>query len=279
MRKEKLIIGKVLTTLLTSMLLTLVLYGASPALAATAPSLGAADNFGVLGASTVTNTGPTVIYGDLGLYPGTSITGFFNTTANDGPGIVVGAVNQTDAVAHQAQTDVTTAYDNITAMPFTQDLTGQNLGGLTLTPGVYKFSSSAQLTGVLTLNASDNDNAVWVFQIGSTLTTASDSSVVFIHGGQECNVFWQVGSSATLGTGTNFVGNILADQSITLTTGANITGRALASNDAVTMHSNTIIRPSSCRKTPNAPVPELPTMLLVSTGIFGLVLIGQKRKD
>ena len=123
----------------------------------------------------------------------------------------------------------------------TQNLTGQNLGGLTLTPGVYSFSSSAQLTGTLTLDAQGDPNALFVFQIGSTLTTASNSSVVFINGGQGNNTFWQVGSSATLGTGTAFTGNILALASITLTTGANIRcGRALARNGAVTQDHNNI---------------------------------------
>src|SRR6202022_32198 len=128
-------------------------------------------------------------------------------------------------VAMQAQNDLTTAYNNIAATPCTVDLTGQNLGGLTLTPGVYCFSSSAQLTGTLTLNALGNPNALFIFKIGSTLTTASSSSVQVINPGSDCNVFWQVGSSATLGTGTSFVGNILALSSITLTTGATVSGR------------------------------------------------------
>ena len=207
---------------------------ASPASAQTAPSLGSAQSFAVLGGSTVTNTGSSVITGDLGVSPGSAVTGF-------PPGLVVsGTIHAADALALSAQNSVTTAYNSLAGQPCTQDLTGQDLGGLILTPGVYCFSSSAQLTGTLTLNAQGNANAVFIFQIGSTLTTASGSSVVLINGGSPCNVFWQVGSSATLGTTTSFVGNILALTSITLTTSASVTGRALARNGAVTLDTNTV---------------------------------------
>jgi hypothetical protein len=199
-------------------------------------SLGTAQNFGVLGGSTVTNTGATTVNGNVGVSPGSAVTGF-------PPGIVVGgAIHSNDAVAMQAQNDLTTAYNNIAATPCTVDLTGQNLGGLTLTPGVYCFSSSAQLTGALTLDALGNANALFLFKIGSTLTTASASTVTVINnGGSSCNkVYWQVGSSATIGTGTSFTGDILALASITFTTGANSNGRALARNGAVTLDTNNI---------------------------------------
>ena len=168
--------------------------------AQTAPTLGTAQSFAVLGASTVTNTGPSVITGNLGLSPLTSITGF-------PPGIVIGTIHQADAVATQAQADALTAYNSLagqTCLP-TNNLTGQDLGGLTLTAGVYCFSSSAGLTGTLTLDAQGNPNAVFIFQIGSTLITASNSSVKMINSGVPCNVFFQVRSSATLGTGTQFL--------------------------------------------------------------------------
>jgi hypothetical protein len=198
---------------------------------ATAPDLGVAASFAVLGGSTVTNTGPTVVNGDLGVWPGTAITGF-------PPGIVNGTIHAGDAVAQQAQSDVTIAYNDLAGQPCDFNLTGQDLGGLTLVQGVYCFDTSAQLTGALVLDAQNDPLAVWVFQMGSTLTTASNSSVAMINGGGPCNVFWKVGSSATLGTDTVFVGNILALESITLTTGAQMEGRALARNGAVTMDSN-----------------------------------------
>jgi hypothetical protein len=213
--------------------LTALLFFASSSWAQTAPSLGTAGNFSVLGGSTVTNTGPTVVNGDLGVSPGAAVIGF-------PPGIVNGTIHAADAVALQAQTDTTTAYNNLAGQPCTVDLTGQDLGGLTLTPGVYCFATSAQLTGTLTLNGLGNAGAVFIFKTGSTLTTASGSRVIAVNGAGSCNVFWQIGSSATLGTATQFAGNILALTSITLTTAASNSGRNLARNGAVTLDSNAV---------------------------------------
>ncbi len=198
-------------------------------------TLGTADSFGVLAGSTVTNTGASVVGGNLGVSPGTAITGF-------PPGVVTppGTIHSADAVAAQAQSDLTAAYVAIAGTPTLTDLTGTDLGGLTLTPGVYGFTSSAQLTGALTLDAGGNPNAVFIFKIGSTLTTATASSVTVINGGSACNVFWQVGSSATLGTTTAFAGNILALTSITMNTGATLSGKALARNGAVTLAGNNV---------------------------------------
>jgi hypothetical protein len=233
--------------------------GASPSSAQI--SLGTAASFGVLAGSTVTNTGASVIAGNLGVSPGSSVTGF-------PPGIVTppSTIHAADAVAAQAQSDLTTAYNAIAGTPTGTDLTGMDLGGLTLTPGVYGFSTSAQLTGTLTLNALGNPSAVFIFKIGSTLTTASNSSVLVINGGSSCNVFWQVGSSATLGTTTAFAGNILALTSITLTTGANVSGRMLARNGAVTLDSNSI---AGCVQAGVCPVITLspPTLPAGSVGI------------
>src|SRR5664279_4142246 len=216
---------------------------ASPSHAQVAPNLGTVTSFAVLAGSTVTNTGTTVINGtaalpgNVGVSPGSAVTGF-------PPGILAApaaSIHLNDAIAIQAQIDLMNAFNNLAGRPATANLTGQNLGGLTLTPGVYSFASSAQLTGALTLNGLGNPNAVFIFNIGSSLTTASASLVNLVNGAQGGNVFWRVGSSATLGTTTSFVGDILANTSITLNTGARITcGAAWASTGAVTLDTNTI---------------------------------------
>lgn len=235
---------------LPSLGLGVLLFCASSGWAQTAPPLGQAGSFAVLGGSTVTNTGTTTVLGDLGVSPGSAVTGF-------PPGTVTGGtIHLNDAVAQQAQSDLTTAYNFLAGQAFTTNLSGQDLGGLTLTAGVYRFTSSAQLTGTLTLNAQGNANAVFIFQIGSTLTTASSSRVLVVNGGSNCNVFWQVASSATLGTGTVFAGNILALSSITLTTSASVSGRALARNGAVTLDTNNVAVCAVC-----TPITLSPTTL------------------
>ena len=188
-----------------------------------------------------------MITGNLGISPGnaSSVTGF-------PPGTVTGAQNTADAVALQAQTDLTTAFTDAATATSTQSLTGQDLGGMNLGPGVYTFSSSAQLTGPLTLSG----NGVFIFQIGSALTTASASSVLLANDAQACAVFWEVGTSATLGSTTQFQGNLMAQTDITLVTGANIlTGRALARTGALTLDTNNITPPVGTCTVAAAPTP------------------------
>lgn len=208
------------------------------------------DSFGVLAGSTVTNTGTTVINGNVGVSPGTAVVGF-------PPGIVTAPFTTflNDGVAVQAQIDLTNRYTDLFNRPATINLTGQDLAGLTLLPGVFQYDTSAQLTGTVTLDAQFNPNAVFVVNIGSTLTTASASTVALINGAQAANVFFVVGSSATLGTETTLAGQILALTSITLNTGADILcGAALARNGAVTLDTNTI---SVC---PAVTVPVVPVV-------------------
>jgi hypothetical protein len=209
---------------------------ATGAFAAQPPvGLGTDGSFAVLAGQTVTNTGPSTINGNLGVSPGTAVTGF-------PPGIVNGTIHAADAVAGQAQLDLTTAYNDAAGRtPFVS--VPADLTGLTLTPGVYKNASSIGLTGALTLNAQGNPDAVFIFQAGSTLITGSGSTVNLINGAQPCNVFWQVGSSATLGTTTNFVGSILALSSISMDNGVTLDGRALARNGSVTLINDTITAP------------------------------------
>ncbi|MEO8053184.1 MAG: ice-binding family protein [Acidobacteriota bacterium] len=229
-------------------------------------ALGTANLFAVLGGTAVSNSGLSIINGNLGLWSGTSITGFT-------PGSVNGMINATDATAMQAQMDLTSAYNVAAGQPCGGVLTGQNLGGQTLTAGVYCFASSAQLTGTLTLDAEGNSNAVFIFQIGGTLTTASSSQVTVINGGTGSSVFWQVGNSATLGTESQFAGSILALSNITLGTGADIScGRALALNGAVTLDTNLVSMASlGCSAGPIG-VPEPGTASLVSMSlILGLL--------
>jgi hypothetical protein len=204
---------------------------ASSALGATTVGLGKAASFSVLGGSTITNTGQTTMFGDLGLAPGSSVTG---------APVVLGAEHVDDAVANEAKSALTTAATTA-ANEASNGSAGEDLAGHAFLPGVYTASSSLLLSsGSVTLNAQGDPNAVFIFQIGSTLTTGSNTSVSLINGAQACNVFWEVGSSATLGTGTHFVGTIMAADSITANTGATIHGRLLAQTAAVTLENNTI---------------------------------------
>ena len=222
---------KSLTILFVLTTLFVVAGGPSPnALAspgAVAPSLGSAATFVGLASEALTNTGSGIFVGDVG--SATDVTGFPPGTIINGTKYIGGAV------VTQALIDATTAYNNLQGQLCNIDLTGQDLGGMTLQPNVYCFDTSAQLTGNLVLDAMGDPNAVWVFQTGSTLTTATDSTVAVINGGSVLNAFWQIGSSATLGTRTRFIGNIIAHISITMVTGATLNGRAIALTGKVDM--------------------------------------------
>jgi len=207
------------------------------ATAAEAPvALGSASTFVVLAGSTVTSTGGTTVNGDLGISPGSTLTGA--PTVN-------GTTHLADPAAAAAQLDLTTAYNDAAGRTVGAVTLAGNLGGQTLTPGLYKSTSSLEISsGDLTLDAQGDANAVFIFQMGSTLTTTSGRQVILSGGAKAANIFWQVGSSATLGTSSVFKGNILALTSITLQNGATVEGRLLARTAAVTLDNNTITQPS-----------------------------------
>lgn len=210
-------------------------------LAACAAMFGSAgQSFAVLGGSTVTNTGSTttIIGGNVGVSPGSAVVGIPSGMP------VGGSIHTADALAAAAQVDLTNVYTCSQAAACDHMLTGTDLGGLRLAPGVYCFTSSAALTGTLLLDANGDPNAIWFFQVASTLTLADNAHVHVIGGGQDCHVFWQVGSSVTMGLGSRLAGNLLAMASITLNTGASISGRALARSGATTMDSNDIVVPA-----------------------------------
>jgi type VI secretion system secreted protein VgrG len=204
-----------------------------------AQSLGSAASFAILAGTAVANTGSTNVLGSIGVSPGSGITGF-------PPGNQIsGSMHDNDGVAAQAQTDLTAAYNSLAGMTCGTDLSGQDLGGMTLTPGVYCFNAAAGLTGILTLDGQGNSNAVFVFQIGGALTTAMNAFVNTTNSLENTNVYWQVGSSATLGSGTVFRGNIVALTDITLNTAATVDGRALARNGTVSINTTFVGDPST----------------------------------
>jgi hypothetical protein len=220
--------------------IALLVSGSSSARAAIVPTVGLATaaNYSVLAGTTITNTGPSILDESAGLSPGSSVVGF-------PPGQVLGVIDAGNATALQAQADLTAAYVDAANRPVDETTTGE-LGGLTLVGGVYNGPSNSPLTltGELVLDGQGDPNSVFIFQTGSTLITDSASSVSLINGAQECNVFWQVGSSATLGSGSVFAGNILALTSISVTTGVTVHGRALARNGAVTLDSDVFTTPT-----------------------------------
>jgi len=202
--------------------------------------LASANGFRVLAGSTVANTGPTSVDGDLGVSPGSACTAFPAPCSGGGPGTLTGTIHAGDATAATAQTDLTTAYNDAAGRAPGTSVSG-NIGGLTLAPGVYTSTSSLAISsGDLTLTGLGNANAVFIFQIPSSLTVTSGRKVILAGRAQASNVFWQVGSSATLGTNSFFVGDIMALASITLQTGASLQGRALAQTGAVTLDSSII---------------------------------------
>ena len=276
--------SRILASAIVILMMAGVMAIPSRALAAQVPVLlGTTQDFAVLASSTITNTGPTTISGDIsraprgdvGLFPGTSITGKTSIT------LLGGVYHETDAVAQNAQNDLVTAYNDAAGRTPSTTIAAE-LGGQVLKPGVYNSASSFQITGTLTLDAENNPESVFIFQMGSTLNTASGSKVVLINGARFCRIFWQVGSSATLGTNSTFVGHILALTSITANTGATIYGQLLARNGAVTLDTNTIINGFCGVPTLSTPVPGTtqvatfppltPTQPPIATQVPGITL-------
>jgi ice-binding like protein/PEP-CTERM motif-containing protein len=227
-----------------------------PAKAQSVITLGSAQNFAVLAGTSIASTGANAIFGDIGTSPGATITGF-------PPGVVHGTIYAGGSVPAQAETDVGIAYNVLMGETVTQDLSGQDLGTRVLTTGVYGFGTAAQLTGTLTLDGGNNPNARFDFLIGSTLITAVGSQIILINGAQLSNIFWQVGSSATLGSNSLFEGNLLALTSITENSGVEMDGRLLAENGTVTLNGATVTA-----------VPEPAVTALLVAGFAGLAVVG-----
>jgi type VI secretion system secreted protein VgrG len=245
----------------TSLSVALALAGITAGAAAANPTtidLGTAAAASVLGGSGVSNTGSSVLNGDVDSSPTPAIIGF-------PPGVYGGTEHAADGVAAAAQADLTTAYNAAAAAPSTSNETGLDLGGQTLTEGVYTASTAMALTGPVPLTLDGSASSVFIFQAGSTLITGSNTSIVLTGGVLACNVFWQVGTSATLGSGSSFVGNILANQSISLDTSATVQGRALARNGAVTLESNVFTAPACSAPTPPTPPTTTATTPTTST--------------
>ncbi|MEO8469157.1 MAG: ice-binding family protein [Chloroflexota bacterium] len=254
---------------------------AGTAFAAATVGFGTATNFAVLAGTTITNAGATTITGDVGLHPGTAVTGFTTVT-------LTGATHYGDAVALKAKNALVTAYNNAAgASPVTAVPT--ELGGTTLTAGVYG-SDTLGLTGTLTLDGA----GVYIFQAASTLITAPNSTVALINGASACNVFWQVGSSATLDTSTSFKGTILALTSITMAGGVTLDGRALARNGDVTLINDTIDASACATPTPSVPftdtvtttpgalsdptsVPIIALLVVTTAALIGMLRLATKR--
>jgi len=225
------------------LLVSLLAVGSLAGAATATVGLGTTASYSVLGGQTVTNTGPSTLGGGVGVSPGTAITGF-------PPGTVGGATHAGDAEAAQAQSDLVIAYDDAAGRAPTASIAG-DLVGQTFTAGVYKSTGPIALGGTMTLDGQGDPNAVFIFQIADTLITASASRVSLINGAQACNVFWQVASSATLGTTSSFKGTIMALTSITVATGTVVEGRALARNGQVSLDNNTFTTPS-CQTSPTS---------------------------
>ena len=248
--------------------IVILMWPATGLAATTDPLLGTSGNYAVLASSTITDAGASWITGRMALSPGTSVTGF--------PPAMSGPQDINNGAALQARNDASTAYTNAAGeTPFVSLTSPGDIGGQTLVPGIYRFSSSVGLTGTVTLNG----GGIYIFQIGSTITTASSSRVLLINGAQPCDIFWQVGSSATIGGSTAFVGTILAHNDITMVTAATLNGRALAGvgaggAGAVSLHTNRIIQPSGCPggfttsyPTPAYVAPPAGTLLPATLGV------------